>query len=306
MIKYNETYSINDGQGTIVFKDAGNNKVEATYEIKGNKVPGNVSGKFEGSTLKAIYQVNEAKGLMDFTFTENGFEAKWKKGLEEGPMKGKWTGSLKSVGNTNETTINPKEVATVIEKPKVVDQQLLAKEQELKQLEATLLQKQKELEAKAAELEAKAAIPTPTVVLPPKVVPPTKVYKTVTVKISNVTKIKSGYADTSKVHLIVNKLPQTGNSDYYTLKYEILQENYKLTKGVLLDLFSQGYTWIEETFELIKVYKDDSVFKIIDFNRLIHKIKSNNLSFSLMDLSSGNRPYISGKYSFKISIISIE
>ena len=299
MIKYNETYSINDGQGTIVFKDAGNSKVEATYEIKGNKVPGNVSGKLEGNILKSIYQVNEAKGLMDFTFSENGFEAKWKKGVEEGPMKGKWTGSIKSVGNTIETTIKPKKEETIIEKPKVVDQQLLAKEQELKQLEATLLQKQK-------ELEAKAAIPTPTVVLPPKVVPLTKVYKTVTVKISNVTKIKSGYADTSKVHLIVHKLPQTGNSDYYTLKYEILQENYKLTKGVLLDLFSQGYTWIEETFELIKVYKDDSVFKIIDFNRLIHKIKSNNLSFSLMDLSSGNRPHISGKYSFKISIISIE
>lgn len=299
MIKFNETYSINDGQGTIVFKDAGNNKVEATYEIKGNKVPGNVSGKLEGNILKSIFQVNEAKGLMDFSFSENGFEAKWKKGVEEGPMKGKWTGSLKSVGNITENTIKPKKEESVIEKPKVVDQQLLAKEQDLKQLEATLLQKQK-------ELEAKAAIPSPTVVTPPKVVPPTKVYKTVTVKISNVTKIKSGYADTSKVHLIVHKLPQTGNSDYYTLKYEILQENYKLTKGVLLDLFSQGYTWIEETFELIKVYKDDSVFKIIDFNRLIHKIKSNNLSFSLMDLSSGNRPYISGKYSFKISIISIE
>jgi len=52
MIKFNEPYSINDGQGTIIFKDSGNNKVEATYEIKGNKVPGNVSGKLEGNILK--------------------------------------------------------------------------------------------------------------------------------------------------------------------------------------------------------------------------------------------------------------
>jgi len=222
---------------------------------------------------------------MDFTFSENGFEAKWKKGVEEGPMKGKWTGSLKSVGNITENTIKPEKEETVIEKSKVVDQQLLTKEQELKQLEATLLQKQKELEAKAAELEAKAAIPTPTVVTPPKVVPPSKVYKTVTVKISNVTKIKSGYADTRKVHLIVHKLPQTGNSDYYTLKYEMLQENYKLTKGFLLDLFSQGYTVIDGKFDLIKVYKDDSDFSTKDFNEVIFQVNIKKHSFLCISLS---------------------
>ena len=303
MIKYNETYSINDGQGTIVFKDAGNSKVEATYEIKGNKVPGNVSGKLEGNILKSIYQVNEAKGLMDFTFSENGFEAKWKKGVEEGPMKGKWTGSIKSVGNTIETTIKPKKEETVIEKPKVVDQQLLAKEQELKQLEATLLQKQKELEAKAAELEAKAAIPAPTVVPPPKVVPPTKVYKTVTVKISNVTKMKPGYIDYTVARLIVNKLPRVGDTDYYTLKYEMLKKDYRLTKSVLLDLFSQGYTWTEERYELIKVYKDDSDFSTKDFHQIIYRINKDRVGFLFQNFG---KPSFDGDYSFKISIVSIE
>jgi hypothetical protein len=309
MIKFNQPYSINDGQGTIVFKDAGNNKVEATYEIKGNKVPGNVSGKFEGSTLKAIYQVNEAKGLMDFTFSENGFEAKWKKGVEEGPMKGKWTGSINSVGNTIETTIKPKKEETVIEKPKVVDQKLLAKEQELKQLEATLLQKQKELEAKAAELEAKAAIPTPTVVTPPKVIIPTPskvTHKIVSIKITNVTKLKplpadkywSGGAGSYKI----SDLPRVGESAYYTVKYEV-HKNYKVNKSTILGLFDQGYSEVTDTFIPIKCADGVTVDEFQDLILKIHEYRPTH--YNAVSTYHPN-PKSDINYSFKISIVSIE
>jgi hypothetical protein len=37
--------------------------------------------------------INEV-GLIELTFNENGFEGKWKKGLEPGPMRGKWSGKL--------------------------------------------------------------------------------------------------------------------------------------------------------------------------------------------------------------------
>ncbi len=303
MIKYNETYSINDGQGTIVFKDAGNNKVEATYEIKGNKVPGNVSGKLEGNILKSIFQVNEAKGLMDFTFSENGFEAKWKKGIEEGPMKGKWTGSLKSVGNKTENTIKPEKEETVIEKPKVVDQQLLAKEQELKQLEATLLQKQKELEAKAAELDTKAAIPTPTVV-PPS--PPEVVHKIVTIKITNVTKIKHRAEDwrwpTYNFNLKYKNLPDVvGESLFYTVKYEVYR-NYKVNKSTIMGLFDRGYSEVIDTF--IPVECDEiSVWKFQDLISTIYDIRPTHYN---KIYTNHPNPKSDKAYSFKISIVSIE
>ena len=60
----------------------GNNSVEATYEIKGNKVPGIINGKVDNGNLKAIYQVNEAKGLMNFTFSENLLSLVLKRCLE--------------------------------------------------------------------------------------------------------------------------------------------------------------------------------------------------------------------------------
>jgi hypothetical protein len=303
MIKFNETYSINNGQGTIVFKDLGNNSVEATYEIKGNKVPGIINGKVDNGNLKAIYQVNEAKGLMDFTFSENGFEAKWKKGVEEGPMKGKWTGSLNSVGNTNETTIKPKKEETVIEKPKVVDQQLTAKEQELKQLKATLLQKQKELDSKAAELEAKAAIPTPKIVTP---VAPEVIHKIVTIKITNVTKIKHRSEDwtwpTYNFDLKFKNLPDVvGESLFYTVKYEVYR-NYKVNKSIIMGLFDRGYSEVIDTF--IPVECDEiSVWKFQDLISTIYYIRPTHYN---KIYTNHPNPKSDKAYSFKISIVSIE
>jgi hypothetical protein len=305
MIKFNETYSINNGQGTIVFKDLGNSSVEATYEIKGNKVPGIINGKVENGNLKSIFQVGAAKGLMDFTFTEGAFISMWKKGIEEGPMKGKWEGSLLNKTNATPPPKKVEEKKLAVE-PSQAEKELSEKALELKKLEESLLQKQKELEAKEAELAKKVA---PPIVVPPKIVetpkPAARVFKIVTVKITNTTKMKVGYSDDtySMFKLINKKLPKIGISDHYTLKYEILKDNYKLTKGVLLDLFSQEYIQHENKYELIRSYKDDSQIETDDFHEIICETKINNISCCL---TCYGKDSIHTYYSFKISIISIE
>ena len=310
MIKFNETYSINNGQGTIVFKDLGNSSVEATYEIKGNKVPGIINGKVNNGNLKSIFQVGAAKGLMDFTFTEGAFISMWKKGIEEGPMKGKWEGSLVNKTNTTPPPKKVEEKKLEIE-PSQAEKVLSEKALELKKLEENLLQKQKELEAKEAEFEKK--VETPIVVQPPKIVespkPAARGFKIVSVKITNVTKIKTGYYENelTKAELTLHQLPQIGASDYYTLKYEIPQENYRLTKGALLDVLSKGYARDVNKYKLIEVYKielykDDSLIDLEVFTKRIIRLRYTAVSFLSL---RGDKYYISN-YSFKISIISIE
>lgn len=90
MIKFNETYSINDGQDSIVFTEGKANTISGKYNS------GTLTGNLDGNLLKATYhnQKNNSAGLIEFEFNENGFIAKWKQGLEEGPMRGKWQGKL--------------------------------------------------------------------------------------------------------------------------------------------------------------------------------------------------------------------
>ena len=107
MIKLNEEYSINSGQGTIVFNEENKGTVNAEYEIQGNKGKGKINGVLENNILTGTFHVDAAAGLIEFTFTENGFDAKWKQGIEPGPMKGKWTGSLNSQSESNQS-INEK------------------------------------------------------------------------------------------------------------------------------------------------------------------------------------------------------
>lgn len=304
MVKFNLTYSINNGQGTIVFKDLGNGFVEATYEIKGNKVPGTVTGKIENENLKSIFQVGTAKGLMDFTFTENGFISKWKKGLEEGPMKGKWEGQLLEVNNSTASTVKVEE-KKVTNEPTQAEKALSEKALELKKLEETLLQKQKELEAKEVELSKKVAAPVVTeptqVIETPK---PKRVFKVVTVKITNITKVKTGYKESSITSSkpYYKDLPCIGESDHYTIKYEILKENFKLTKTVLLDLFSQGYTSYAGKYIIIKVFKGNSLTYETFFQDSICNTKEEISCY----LDSYDKPTIYTHHSFKISIVSIE
>ena len=90
MIKYNETYRINNGKETIVFSAGNDNTVTGEYNS------GTISGTLVGNVLKGTYQNNKNKGvgLINFEFHDNGFDAQWRRGLEPGPMRGKWEGLL--------------------------------------------------------------------------------------------------------------------------------------------------------------------------------------------------------------------
>jgi len=94
MIKLNEKYTINNGQGTIVFTEGKRGTINAEYEIKGNKGKGIINGNLENEVLKGTFHEDTSAGLIEFTFTEDGFEAKWKQGIEPGPMRGKWEGNI--------------------------------------------------------------------------------------------------------------------------------------------------------------------------------------------------------------------
>ena len=301
MIIFNVTYSINSGQGKIVFKDLGNGSVEAIYEIKGNKVPGQVAGKIENGILKSIFQVQDVKGLMNFTFTENNFTAEWKKGIEEGNMRGKWSGIVLNIENSATQVGKIEEKIILVPAPTAED--LVEKSLELKKLEEKLLQKQKELEAQASELAKKVAVPI-VVQQPPQKVEnpkPVKVYKLVKIKITNVTK-KSKNED-MVMHferLYLYHLPRLGQSDHYEIAYEMNKPAYKLTKGILLDLYSQGYTYVEETYTLKKLWRNGSTMSISDFHRMLTKVKEKGIDTNFRHEKSDD------EYSFKVSIISIE
>jgi hypothetical protein len=100
MIKFNEIYSINNGQETIVFSEEKGNSIFGKYDS------GTLTGKLEGNTLKATYhnQKNNGTGLIEIEFNKNGFNAKWKQGLKEGPMRGKWEGKLEQLIEPNTTS----------------------------------------------------------------------------------------------------------------------------------------------------------------------------------------------------------
>jgi hypothetical protein len=120
MIKLNEEYSINSGQGTIVFTEGNKGTVNAEYEIQGNKGKGKINGTLQNNVLTGTFHVDAAAGLIQFTFIENGFDAKWKQGIEPGPMKGKWTGSLNSQSDNNQsinekTSLSPEQLKWIEE-----------------------------------------------------------------------------------------------------------------------------------------------------------------------------------------------
>ena len=96
MLKLNEKYLINNGQGSIVFTEGNKGTVNAVYTIRGNKSEGKINGVLDGNLLKGTFHVDAAAGLIEFTFNSNGFDAKWKQGLEPGPMRGKWAGSFEN------------------------------------------------------------------------------------------------------------------------------------------------------------------------------------------------------------------
>ena len=95
MIKLNIPYTIDNGD-TVTF-------TEKKGIINGTYADATLSGSLEGDVLKATFhnsKVNTA-GLIEITFQEKGFSAKWKKGLEPGPMRGKWEGILETSSDFN-------------------------------------------------------------------------------------------------------------------------------------------------------------------------------------------------------------
>jgi hypothetical protein len=97
MIKFNETYTINNGQESIVFKEGKANTITGEYN------DGTLTGTLEGNVLKATFHNKKTNGagLIEFAFTEIGFSAKWKQGLEPGPMRGKWEGVFENSSDLN-------------------------------------------------------------------------------------------------------------------------------------------------------------------------------------------------------------
>jgi len=90
-IQYNTEYIYSKGKGKITFTEGKNGLVEATYSVYDDQ--GTIKGKFDGEMLVGSFHSDSLNrdGLINFTFSESGFVAKWKNGLELGAMRGKWT-----------------------------------------------------------------------------------------------------------------------------------------------------------------------------------------------------------------------
>ena len=92
MIKLNTPYHVAEENVTVTFTELKNGAITGTYPNA------TLTGTLEGNVLSATFHntaVN-AVGLIELTFNENGFEGKWKSGLEPGPMRGKWNGECVS------------------------------------------------------------------------------------------------------------------------------------------------------------------------------------------------------------------
>jgi hypothetical protein len=55
---------------------------------------GRFSGTIVGEYVKAKWQNQGKEGLLELDLSDNQLKGKWKQGLEEGPMRGKWEGVL--------------------------------------------------------------------------------------------------------------------------------------------------------------------------------------------------------------------
>ena len=92
MIKLNTPYHLAEENVTVTFTEVKNGEIIGTYPNA------TLTGTLEGNVLSATFHntaVN-AVGLIELTFNENGFDGKWKNGLEPGPMRGKWNGECVS------------------------------------------------------------------------------------------------------------------------------------------------------------------------------------------------------------------
>jgi hypothetical protein len=97
MIKLNTVYSIDNGANSVVFTEGKKGSITGTHN------EGTMTGFLEGNVFTGTFhntKVN-ATGLIEITFHESGFDAKWKNGMEPGPMRGKWVGVLENRSDTD-------------------------------------------------------------------------------------------------------------------------------------------------------------------------------------------------------------
>ena len=90
MIKLNTPYHVAEENVSVTFTEVKNGTITGTYNNS------TLTGTLEGNVLSATFHNSKvnAVGLIELTFNENGFNGKWKKGLEPGPMRGKWSGTI--------------------------------------------------------------------------------------------------------------------------------------------------------------------------------------------------------------------
>lgn len=109
MIKFNTEYFINNGVGSIKFFQIDKDIVAGIY------FRGTITAKWVDGTLKGRFYdaIGDGDGLIEFVFTETGFNGKWKGGMEPGPMRGRWTGSLTKPEKNNIELKKKKEVSII-------------------------------------------------------------------------------------------------------------------------------------------------------------------------------------------------
>jgi hypothetical protein len=80
-------YNSNQGEMHLEQTD---NIVTGSYSLNGS-----INGLIENNKLKAIWKNGNHEGLLELEFNEdNSFAGKYKKGKEDGPMRGKWDGTI--------------------------------------------------------------------------------------------------------------------------------------------------------------------------------------------------------------------
>ena len=105
MIQLNKTYLINNGQANIIFSEGKKGTINATYQMSGKKDTGIINATLSDNYLSGTYhnKIGNSTGLIEFKFYENGFDCKWKSGLEPGPMRGKWKGLLEGANASTQS-----------------------------------------------------------------------------------------------------------------------------------------------------------------------------------------------------------
>ena len=81
------TYKGNFGE--LVLSVESDGKAHGTYQEGGE-----LTGVLTGTEFKGTWKNKGLEGLIAFTLSDSALNGNWKKGHEEGPMRGKWEGSL--------------------------------------------------------------------------------------------------------------------------------------------------------------------------------------------------------------------